>query len=147
MLLFLLCVEVSHGHHLQSQVRPPWCHNPSCISGRTMFVDVRLGAVAEGALQICTIALPETASAMTVLVLPPGWAPTAKCCGLGLSVSSLPAAGQCSKHIGLHTPALLEAWLGNLPYQKLGTSLDSKLPLPHSIASLLDEFFSFCWAL
>lgn len=69
LLQLLLCVAVSHGHHLQSQVRPPECHNPSCISGMAVLVDTGLDEVPKGALQICTMALPEIACPITVCVL------------------------------------------------------------------------------
>ncbi len=143
----MCCMLVSEGHHLQSHVRPPSWQMPSCICGKALPVELAFASVAYGALQICTIAGPDTISPMTVFVRPPGCAATAICCKGSSSLFAVLSAAvrqgeSCSAACSAFTKAELQA-----VYHRQGTNQAPTQRLLHSTAGPLFVSSAFCWDL
>ena len=141
------CTLVSVGHHLQSHVRPPSWQMPSCICGKALPVELAFASVAYGALQICTIAGPDTISPMTVFVRPQGCAATAICCRASASSFAVLSAAvhqaeSCSAACLAFTKAELQA-----VYHRQGTNQAPTQRLLHSTPGPFFVSSAFCWDL
>ena len=143
----MCCMLVSEGHHLQSHVRPPSWQMPSCICGKALLIELAFASVAYGALQICTIAGPDTISPMTVFVRPPGCAATAICCTPSSSLFAvLSAAVSQGESYSAACLAFTKAEL-QATYHRQGTNQVPTRRLLHSTAGPLFVSSAFCWDL
>jgi len=132
---------------LQSHVRPPSWQMPSCMCGKALLIEVAFASVAYGALQICTIAGPDTDSPMTVFVRPPGCAATAIYCKGSSSLFAVLSAAMrqgesCSATCLAFTKAELRAI-----YHRQGTNQAPTQRLLHNTAGPLSVPSAFCWDL